>query len=81
MSWSKLVLTLSLRALVRPPLAFCLVRVGWRFRRRGWYLKPPFLPVPSRRYIRWRMYTAYGDEEAVPPVEDAIRYALWSCRP
>jgi hypothetical protein len=27
--------------------------------------------------VRWRMYTAYGDEEAVPPVEDVIRYARW----
>lgn len=44
-------------------------------------MKPPFLPVPSPRYIRWRMYTAYGDDKAVPPIDDAIRYALWSCQP
>jgi len=23
------------------------------------------------------MYTAYGDEGAVPPVEDVIRFATW----
>jgi hypothetical protein len=26
------------------------------------------------------MYTAYGDERAVPPVEDVIRYARWAAR-
>jgi len=23
------------------------------------------------------MYTAYGDEEAVPPIEDVVRFARW----
>jgi hypothetical protein len=23
------------------------------------------------------MYTAYGDEAAIPPVEDVIRFARW----
>jgi len=27
--------------------------------------------------VRWRMFTAYGDEEAVPPVADVIRFARW----
>jgi hypothetical protein len=54
--------------------------VSWRFRSRRWFLKPPFLPIPSRDYTRWRMYTAYGDEKAVPPVDDVIRYARWAGR-
>ena len=29
--------------------------------------RPPFLPLPDREYLRWRMYTAYADEAAVPP--------------
>ena len=37
----------------------------------------PFLPLPDRTYLRWRMYTAYADEAAVPPVEDVIRFARW----
>jgi len=28
-------------------------------------------------YTRWRMLTAYGDEHAVPPVEDVINFARW----
>jgi hypothetical protein len=63
---------------VNPPLAGDLAAVAWRFRRRGWYKRPPFLPVPSAEYISWRMYTAFGDHRAVPTVRDVIRYARWA---
>ena len=77
MSWLRLATTLAARAALRPPLARDLLRVAWRFRARGWYRRFPFLPLPPREYVRWRMYTAYGDEEAVPPAEDVVRYARW----
>ena len=77
MSWPRLTLTLALCALRSPSLAADLLRVAWRFRAHGWYRRPPFLPLPSREYVRWRMYTAYGDYDAVPPAEDVIRYARW----
>ena len=77
MSWLRLTLTLALRALRSPSLAADLLRVAWRFRARGWYRRPPWVPLPSREYVRWRMYTAYGDYDAVPPAEDVIRYARW----
>ena len=80
MRWLRLVAILAPRALVRPPLAIDLVRVAWRFRARGWWRRPPFLPVPDRAYVRWRMYTAYGDADAVPPAEDLVRYARWAGR-
>lgn len=78
MTWPRLAATLTLRAAAHPPLAADLLRVAWRFRRRGWYRRPPFLPLPSRDYVRWRMYTAYGDYDAIPPAEDVIRYARWA---
>jgi hypothetical protein len=78
MSWSRLSLRLAARAIVRPRLAASLIRVAWRFRARGWYTRFPFLPVPDRTYVRWRMYTAYGDYDAVPPASDVERYALWA---
>ncbi len=80
MTWGSLYTTLFFRALVSPSLAIALLRVFWRFRRRGWYARFPFLPVPSREYIRWRMHTAYGDHDAVPPVQDLINYARWAAR-
>jgi hypothetical protein len=75
--WGSLILGLTLRAITSPSLARDLLRVAWRFRARRWFLRVPFLPLPSREYTRWRMYTAYGDERAVPPVKDVIRYARW----
>jgi hypothetical protein len=77
MRWLRLVLTLAPRAAVRPALARDLLRVAWRFRARAWWRRPPFLPLPDPTYVRWRMYTAYGDDDAVPPAEDLIRYARW----
>jgi hypothetical protein len=78
--WGALVLGLAVRALVSPSLLRDLIRVAWRFRSRRWFARPPFLPVPSPAYTRWRMYTAYGDDRAVPPLEDVIRYARWTRR-
>src|SRR3989449_11360462 len=64
-------------ALVSPRLALDLVRLTWSFRARDWYRRAPFLPLPPREYLRWRMFTAYGDEDAVPSLEDVVRFARW----
>ena len=76
-SWGSLVVGLTLRSLVNPRLALDLVRTAWAFRRRQWWRAAPFLPVPDREYLRWRMYTAYGEEDAVPPLQDVIAFARW----
>ena len=80
MSWPRLLLSLVGRSLVNPAVGMALARVGWRFRRRRWYARFPFLPVPPGEYLRWRMYTAYGRDEAIPPADDVIRYARWAAR-
>ncbi|MDB4905469.1 MAG: hypothetical protein JWO05_253 [Gemmatimonadetes bacterium] len=80
MSWSRLLLTLVARSLRSPHVATSLLRVAWRFRRRDWWKQPPFLPVPSGEYVRWRMHTAYGAYDAIPPAEDVIRYARWAVK-
>lgn len=76
-SWGGLALRLSARALLSPRLAIDLFRAAWAFRRRAWWTRVPFLPLPDGPYLRWRMYTAYGDELAVPPIEDVVRFARW----
>ena len=76
-SWSSLALALTSRALTNPVVAWDLLTLAWVMRRRGWYRTPPFLPVPPAEYVRWRLYTAYGDEHAVPPVRDVLRFARW----
>jgi hypothetical protein len=80
MKWLALSFSLALRALVNPALARDLITVAWRFRRRGWMTRAPFLPLPSPDYLAWRMYTAFGEHYAVPTVEDVIRYARWARR-
>lgn len=77
MPWLRLFAALALRCLRHPTLAVDLLRVAWRLRARRWYARAPFLPLPSRAYVAWRMYTAYGDERAVPPPRDVERYARW----
>jgi hypothetical protein len=76
-TWVRLTTTLAVRAIANPFLAIDLLRVAWRFRHRHWYRRFPFLPLPAQNYVRWRMYTAYGDEAAIPPAEDVIAFARW----
>ena len=78
MSWGRLSVALAARSLVNPALAVDLMTVAWRFRAREWYRHAPFLPVPDRTYLRWRMYTAYGDFDAVPSADEVVRYARWA---
>lgn len=79
-SWVGLSFALAVHGLKRPSTAAALLGVAWRFRRRGWLTRFPFLPLPDREYVRWRMLTAYGDEDVVPPAADVVRYARWAVR-
>jgi hypothetical protein len=76
-SWGSLTARLLLRGLLNPRLGVDLLRTAWAFRRRRWWAQAPYLPLPDRAYLRWRMYTAYADENAVPPEDDVIRFARW----
>ena len=78
MTWPGLTARLAARCVFHPALAVDVLRVAWRFRSRRWFRRFPFLPFPAMDYVRWRMYTAYGDHHAVPPMEDVIRYARWA---
>ena len=76
-SWTRFYVTLGLRAVTSPRLALDLLRLAWSFRARDWWRRPPYVPLPPREYLRWRMFTAYGDENAVPPVADVVNFARW----
>ena len=55
-----------------------LLATAWRFRQRGWFRRPPFLPLPPADYMRWRMHTAYGDEQHMPSVRELEAYVRWA---
>ena len=68
------------RALLNPLVAVDLISLAWAFRRRGWWQRFPYLPLPDREYLEWRLHTAYGDERELPPVQDVLRFARWRRR-
>ncbi len=46
----------------------------------GWWRRRPFLPVPDRDYLHFRLLTAYGgDGDAAPEGDDLVAYLEW-CR-
>ncbi len=65
-------------ALRKPTLIPAMVGMAWSARARQWYRRPPFLPLPPASYIRWRMETAYGDRDAVPPLDELARFLRWA---
>lgn len=73
-------LAIVARALRRPGLLISMLSAAWRFRARGWWHRAPFLPVPPREYLEWRMHTAYGEGGREPSVEELERYVRWANR-
>jgi hypothetical protein len=45
----------------------------------GWWRRAPFLPVPARDYLRFRLLTQYGDTETSASPADVVNYLAW-CR-
>lgn len=69
------------RALIRrPDLWGTAVRQGWRMVPRRWWRRRPFLPLPSRDYLRFRMLTQYGAADARPVAGDVVSYLEWCKR-
>lgn len=75
---SKMYLRFAGLALRRPGLLGPILGAAWAFRRADWYRRAPFLPLPSSSYLRWRMDTAYGDPEAIPPEGEVERFVVWA---
>lgn len=62
----------------RPDLWPTAVGQALRLARPGWWRRPPFLPLPDRDYVRFRLQTAYGSE-GKPAGDDLVAYLAW-CR-
>jgi hypothetical protein len=67
----------AVAVLLRPSYWLAAVTVLGRMVPRGWWRRAPFLPLPSRSYVRFRMQTQYGGESSRPTVPDVLRYLRW----
>jgi hypothetical protein len=55
-----------------------LLRICWTFRDRRWFRHLPFLPLPPKKYLQWRIETAYGDKGfSNLRWHDVVAYARW----
>jgi hypothetical protein len=67
-------------AVVRHPTLWpTAARQALRLAAPGWWRRRPYLPLPDRDYLRFRMQTQYGDPEHEPEPEDLLTYLSW-CR-
>lgn len=65
-------------ALLRRPLLLIeALRAAAALAPAGWWRRPPFLPIPDRRYLAWRRQTAYGTSEARLTPHDVVSYLEW----
>lgn len=71
------VVAVVLAVLVRPALWRTAVVQMKRFAPDGWHRRPPFLPLPDPRMLRFRVATQYGDPEARIVVEDVVLWLRW----
>jgi hypothetical protein len=73
------VLRIGLAVAGRPRLWATAVRQARRTATPGWWRRPPFLPVPSGDYLRFRMLTQYGETDRPADPDDVVNYLAW-CR-
>ena len=71
---------------VRPSLWSTAVRQVFVQAPDGWWRRAPFVPVPDRAYLRFRLQTMYGDPDHAPepehhsPVESGPGQAIQPAR-
>ena len=69
---------------VRPRYWPTALRTARRLSRTNWWRRPPFLPVPSAAYLRFRLETQYGTVDDFGSVamrhrlvDDVLKYLRW----
>jgi hypothetical protein len=76
-------LPILVAVIVRPWLWVTALAQAYRLVPRGWWRTSPFLPVPSRDYMEFRLVTQYGGGNGVARgsirSEDVVAYLRW-CR-
>jgi hypothetical protein len=62
-----------------PSLWLVVIRQWRRTVPTGWWRRRPFLPVPTRAYVEFRLLTQYGTNGHPPSPADVLNYLQW-CR-
>jgi hypothetical protein len=62
-----------------PRLWSTAVGQGWRLVPNRWWTRAPYLPVPSRAYLQFRLVTQYGETSHRTEPDDVLNYLRW-CR-
>jgi len=65
---------------MRPQLWGTALRTWRRTTPSGWWRRRPFLPVPDRDYLHFRLTTQYGAADAHADSRDVLNYLLWCKR-
>ena len=60
-----------------PTLWWIAIVQAVRLAPRGWWRQPPFVPLPDRDYLRFRLQTQYGDPDREPEPHDVVTYLRW----
>jgi len=60
-------------------IILALIRYYFRLIPNRWYVQFPFLPLPPRQYVRWRLRTAYGSNRPGWPhvLRDLWQFGDW----
>lgn len=82
--WASVALRVALGVGRRPDLWVVALRQGARSVPRAWWRRRPFLPVPDRAYVGFRLETMYGGDaasaRAALDVADVLRWLEWAKR-
>jgi hypothetical protein len=70
-------LEVALAVVVRPSLWVTALRQWRRTTPTGWWKRSPFLPLPRRDYIEFRLVTQYGAKDAHIDAHDVVNYLAW----
>ena len=69
---------MTLALSLRPLLWLTACRQAHRLAGRGWWRRPPFLPVPAPAYARFRALTQYGEPDRPPDLADVVTWLVWA---
>ena len=45
---------------IKISIIIVLIKYGWTVRRKNWWFRYPFLPIPPKEWVLWRIETAWG---------------------